>query len=469
MTDIKEEQLDSVNNELVDTSYEEEKGKMFSYTRIVEEGYIDPIEFFNRAKATNKNRMFWASTDDDFYIVGVGCAYKLSASENRFEEIEKQWQQLLDQAAVLDSYQLPGTGLNALGGMSFDPRREQTSLWKHFGDNQFIVPDVMLTVYDGKCYITTNFILYEKNRSTPSFDEIITTKRILLDDDYEHDHQQTFATKKSEQAVEEWLTSVQRAIDEIQNDRVNKIVLARELRLKLNQPAHIGNVLTRLLDEQPNSYIFAFEREDHCFIGATPERLVRVEGKELFSTCLAGTAPRGKTPKEDEDIRKALLEDTKNLEEHDYVVQMIRQGIKPYCTNIDIPSTPTVRPLKNLQHLYTPVKAKLKPDHTIFDIVEQLHPTPALGGVPREKSLAFIREHESLDRGWYGAPIGWLDSNGNGEFAVAIRSGLIQDDEASLFAGCGIMRDSDVDEEYEETNIKFLPMLNVLEDNDDTY
>lgn len=464
MTRIKNEQLDSRIDVQFSTLGEDNKQRLYSYSRIVEDGYIDPVEFFNRAKATNKNRMFWGSPDDEFYIVGVGSVYEISAHGNRFENTKKQWQQLLDEAAIIDPYRVPGTGITALGGMSFDPRRKRTPLWEHFGDSQFIVPEVTLTVYEGECYITTNFLRVEENKTKPSFDEIEETKTILLKNDYEHDPQQTIVINKTEKAIDEWLLSVQKAIDEIKSGQANKIVLARELRLKLNQTAHIGNLLSRLLDTQANSYIFAFERGDDCFIGATPERLVRVEGQELLSTCLAGTAPRGKTPQEDEEIRTALLQDDKNLEEHDHVVQMIRQGITPYCTNIDIPSAPTVRCLKDLQHLYTPVRATLKQEHSIFDIVEQLHPTPALGGVPYEKSLAFIRDHESFDRGWYGAPVGWLDSNKNGDFAVAIRSGLIQDDEASLFAGCGIMKDSNVNKEYEETSIKFLPMLNVLGD-----
>jgi len=148
---------------------------------------------------------------------------------------------------------------------------------------------------------------------------------------------------------------------------------------------------------------------------------------------------------------------------------MIRNSIENYCSDVQIPKEPIIYPLKNLQHLYTPVTATLKNGQSIFDIIKQLHPTPALGGVPREKSLAFIRDHELLDRGWYGSPVGWLDSNQNAEFAVAIRSGLIQGDEASLFAGCGIMKDSDPEAEYEETNIKFLPMLSVLEEHHESY
>ena len=134
------------------------------------------------------------------------------------------------------------------------------------------------------------------------------------------------------------------------------------------------------------------------------------------------------------------------------------------CDELNIPEKPTVTQLKNLQHLYTPVEATLKPSAHLFNLVQALHPTPALGGTPKEASLAFIREHELLDRGWYGAPIGWLDAQQNGEFAVAIRSGLIQKDEASLFAGCGVVEDSDPEMEYAETKMKFRPMLSILED-----
>ncbi len=134
------------------------------------------------------------------------------------------------------------------------------------------------------------------------------------------------------------------------------------------------------------------------------------------------------------------------------------------CDAVYVPDKPVIHPFKNLQHLYTPVTARLQKGYSIFDIIEKLHPTPALGGVPREKSMTYIREHEQLDRGWYGAPVGWMDSNRNGEFAVAIRSGLVQGNIVSLFAGCGVVRDSDPEAEYEETKIKFRPMLSVLED-----
>src|SRR5699024_1455499 len=245
---------------------------------------------------------------------------------------------------------------------------------------------------------------------------------------------------KIEIEPEEWKESVKLARDAIIAEKAKKIVLAREMRLSFEDELIVGDVLEKLIETQPNSYIFAIEKGSDCFVGATPERLVKVTGNELLSTCLAGTAPRGETKEVDEKIGADLLNDAKNREEHKYVVQMIKESIDPACENINIPDKPVIYPLANLQHLYTPVTADLK---------KKLHPTPALGGLPSEAALQFIRDHERLDRGWYGAPVGWLDDRFNGEFAVAIRSGLIQADEASIFAGCGVMKDSVPEHEYE--------------------
>ena len=152
----------------------------------------------------------------------------------------------------------------------------------------------------------------------------------------------------------------------------------------------------------------------------------------------------------------------KNLMEHQYVVDMIKEAMEETCSEVIIPEQPRLLKLKNIQHLYTPVKGKANQDTSLLSLVERLHPTPALGGLPKNAAIEKIREVEDLDRGLYGGPIGWFDYQGNGEFAVAIRSGLIQGDEASIFAGCGVVEDSIAEMEYEETNIKFTPMLSAL-------
>lgn len=466
MVEIKESLLETLLEEASNQANIRNKSQMVSITEKIDE--MNPIDYFEAAKVLDQDRVFWSSTAEDFYIVGVGNSLEICAEESRFEETERQWNELLATAMIHNPYEVPGTGILALGGMSFDPKRKPSNLWREFQSSQFIVPKYMLTKYNNAYYFTVTHQVEIEDDYRQLSREIDREKQSLFVSEVIFPTGANVVTKE-EIKKKQWLDVVDQAIEAINNEEAKKVVLAREMRLKLDKSVEIGVMLKKLLHMQTNSYIFAVERGEDCFIGATPERLVGLAGNKLLSACVAGTAPRGKTTVEDDEISNLLLNDDKNREEHGYVVKMIRQAMEKYCSDIDIPSQPVIYPLKNLQHLYTPVTAILNDSYSIFDVLKQLHPTPALGGVPREQSLTFIREHEFFDRGWYGAPIGWLDSNKHAEFAVAIRSGLVQGDEASLFAGCGIMKDSDPKLEYEETNIKFLPILSVLEEHDESH
>lgn len=258
------------------------------------------------------------------------------------------------------------------------------------------------------------------------------------------------------------MEAVEKVIDRIRKGDFAKVVLAREERFTFAGRLEASSVLERLREQQPTSYLFAFEQNGSCFIGASPEQLVKKEGDICYSTCLAGSIRRGKTIREDEELGHWLLQDEKNLQEHQFVVEMIKEAMAEACENVHIPTKPQLLKMRDIQHLYTPVVGENRRNVSLVSLVERLHPTPALGGTPREKALATIRALEPLDRGWYAAPIGWLDALGNGEFAVAIRSGLLQGNEASLFAGCGVVGDSDPLSEYEETKVKLKPMLSAL-------
>lgn len=467
MIETKQYHVEKLIDQAIDAVNKSKEVHLVSVTEKIER--IHALHLFAGAKQTNKDRMYWSSTDDAFTIVGIGSAYEMQAQNNHFEETKNAWHQLLERSFIHNPYTIAGTGVLALGGMTFDPKETQAELWKNYGRSLMTVPTYTVVQDKEVYYLTVTQAVdahSEKNELLDTFQE---AKEKIYTWAIKQPAADVHIVHKEERGVEKWLQDVEQAIAYIKEDKAKKIVLAREMRIQLSDQAPIGKMLETLHQLQTNCFIYAFERGDDCFIGATPERLVRVDGEKMLSTCLAGTAPRGKTSEEDEQIRTALLHDEKNLEEHGYVVQMITDAIAPYCTDVDIANAPVIRPLKNLQHLYTPVTAQLKEEAHLFDLVESLHPTPALGGAPSDIALAFIREHEDLERGWYGAPIGWLDSNHHGEFAVGIRSALVQADEISLFAGCGIMRDSDPQEEYEETAIKFLPILSVLEEPNDTY
>lgn len=459
MIELKEENIEAVLQEAIDT-IRPQSSRLVSITKRVEK--VDTLAFYDVAKQIRNERLFWTSTAEAYTLVGAGSAIEIIARHNRFETAEQIWNNLLEDAVSNNPYDVPGTGIVAIGGAAFDPEKEKTALWVNFEPIRFTVPEYLLTEHEKDYYFTMNIVVREDDHPRQLANQLRREERKLLESlpKYGED---THIVGRHDISPNKWKQTVKLATNEIQQSHVDKIVLAREVRLKLDKEADSGNVIRKLLNTQPNSFIFSFEQGRDCFIGATPERLVKIRESSLFSTCLAGTAPRGETEEEDARISYHLFHDQKNRGEHDFVVQMMKKAIESYCTDIEIPDEPVVYPLKNLQHLYTPVTARLNEGNSILDIIKNLHPTPALGGTPREESVAFIREHELLDRGWYGAPVGWLDNRDNGEFAVAIRSGLIQGNEASLFAGCGVVKDSDPEEEFEETNIKLTPMLSVLE------
>lgn len=458
MIEAKEETLESTLMKVIQ-SLKPSESKLISFTKKIES--FDPLRYFEAGLHLHMNRTFWMSTIDNFTVVGIGNAYSIKQNKADLQSLQEKWDTLLEEAITINPFSVPGTGIVAIGGMDFDPLKQKTTLWKNFSSSELRIPMFLLTLSHGNYYFTTNIYVNGNDQAESIYKELIELEKKLLTG-YEKQRNNPIILRQQEIQPIEWKNAVKYATETMSKGKAEKIVLARELRLDFSERVHLTDVLHDLIKTQPTSYIFAFEQEGDCFIGATPERLAKVENNQILSTCLAGTAPRGESEQEDKEIGYQLLNDEKNLEEHAFVVRMIKESIEEFCEDLQIPDSPILYKLRNLQHLYTPVRGLFKDDYTILDVVKKLHPTPALGGEPREEALLFIREYEQLDRGWYGAPFGWIDSNQNGEFAVAIRSGLIQGDKASLFAGCGVVKDSDPEAEFVETSIKFLPMLTVL-------
>ena len=208
--------------------------------------------------------------------------------------------------------------------------------------------------------------------------------------------------------------------------------------------------------------MFAVARGDECFLGASPERLVRLRHSNVRATCLAGSIARGATPEQDRQLGEDLLASDKDRAEHAFVVRAICDELVELCDGRISTGPLSLMKLRNIQHLFTPIVGRVESGRNILDLVERLHPTPAMGGTPREPALEMIRRYEGMDRGWYAAPVGWMDARGEGEFAVAIRSALLRGSAAALFAGCGIVVGSDPEREYAESCLKLRPMLSVL-------
>ncbi|MEH7414616.1 isochorismate synthase [Neobacillus drentensis] len=457
-TEIKERGLLGVNRA-------RELGRPILMSEVHKMDTTNPLAFFNSGKDRYcGERFFWKDPANEMVLIGIGISKQIQSdqSADRFFHVEKEWKSFLKDSFIFNPSKVDGVGPLMFGGFSFDPFKEKTNLWSKFADSIFHIPKFLLSIVRGETYLTTNIIftpnddltlysksLEERNKLLDSLRSRISTKSPSL-------------IRKDEILPERWKQTVDKVVKELTKGPLKKVVLARELRLAFSSDVEAETVLENLYTQQPASYIFAFESNGDCFIGASPERLIKKQGDEVYSTCLAGSISRGNTEEEDQVLGETLLADQKNLIEHGYVVEMIKEALGQSCKEVILPQKPQLMKMRDIQHLYTPVIGKCGPNTSLLLLVEKLHPTPALGGLPKTSAVEKIREVEGMDRGLFGGPLGWVDYQQNGEFAVAIRSGLIQKKEVSLFAGCGVVSDSKSEDEYLETALKFRPMLRAL-------
>ncbi|MEH7013672.1 isochorismate synthase [Neobacillus niacini] len=426
---------------------------------------INPLSFFNSGRERYLGeRFYWKDPSEEVVLIGLGISKQIQSDQatDRFFHVEEEWKKFLKDSLIFNPYIENGLGPVMFGGFSFDPLKVKTPLWSKYADSLFHVPKYMLTIVEGQTYLTTN-IVCTPNDDYTLFEKVISERvQLLTSLEHEFDINPAKLLQMKEISPLQWKQSVDDVVEDLKTGSLKKVVLARELRLFFDNHVKADVILENLYNQQRNSFIFVFESNGDCFLGATPERLVKKQGKDVFSTCLAGSIKRGKTEEEDNILGQTLLNDQKNLNEHGFVVEMIKEALEESCEEIILPDRPQLLKIRDIQHLYTPVIGKCQKDASLLLLVERLHPTPALGGLPKQEAVEKIRQVEELDRGFYAAPLGWVDYRGNGEFSVSIRSGLIQGKEASLFAGCGVVANSDSESEYLETSLKFRPMLRAL-------
>ncbi|SMC01776.1 isochorismate synthase [Sulfobacillus thermosulfidooxidans DSM 9293] len=266
-------------------------------------------------------------------------------------------------------------------------------------------------------------------------------------------------------SAQEWTKRVDDAISALRSGHLSKLVLARRVDATFATSPNLGNILKRLQHHNPSTTIFAIKSQGHTFLGATPERLIAVHNHHLRTMALAGTMPRGKTAEDDRAQITDLLSSEKDQREHATVVKRITDTLSPYA-NLTMPKRPQVLTLSNVHHLWTPIEGQLRENASLLSLATLLHPTPAVGGEPREAAIEWLQKYEGLNRGWYAGGVGFMDLQGNGSIWVALRSALIRDRTAHCYAGCGIMQDSIAERELAESEWKLQAMLNALGVND---
>ena len=245
---------------------------------------------------------------------------------------------------------------------------------------------------------------------------------------------------------------------------LRKVVLSRPVTVELQGPLPLSSVLRRLRTGEPNCTVFSMPVPDGVFFGASPELLVARHGGRVSCHPLAGTVPRGDTARADADAQRDLARSAKSREEHRYVVDEVAATLGPYCADLSVPAEPSMVAFRSVAHLGTRIEGRLNAPVGVLELVERLHPTPAVGGTPRADALAFIARGEAGARGYWAGPVGWVDAAGEGEWMIGIRSARLHDEGSAvtLRAGAGIVGDSDPDAEAAETNVKLATVLEAV-------
>ena len=379
----------------------------------------------------------WIRSGDG--LVGFGEYKKfIVTGEDRFDRARVWWNDQLSEFKINNNVHGSGTGPLLFASFAFDSTSPSV----------LVIPEIVLGQKNGKSWITW---IGDKNQpglekiSNSSISGEITWQEAAKDE-------------------EVWRQQVTKAITAIKDGLVEKVVLARDLTATSTKEIDARTLLQRLEIEYPSTWLFLV----NGLVGATPELLVRLSKSLVTSRVLAGTIRKSGNEDRDLALAASLAKSSKDLEEHEYAVKSVADGLAPFCSSTNVPESPFVLHLANVMHLATDVTGVLNSSARqadVFTLIEQLHPSAAVCGTPTEVAKKYISQLEQMDRGRYSGPVGWIDAQGDGEIAIALRCGLLSEDRKSIriFAGCGIVADSNPEKEFAESQSKLIPMRTALD------
>lgn len=392
-------------------------------------------------------------------FAGIGVAAALTGKgAGRFGDVSREqaalWGRVRGAALGARAWDAP----RLFGGFSFAPNGASSEAWAGFGPARFVLPRVTYAVSGQRGALTLAIERRELER--PSGDGLDLLRRaheVLLGAPLPAAGEAVAPASRRDDDPQRFEQQVEQIVGRIQQGELQKVVAARQVQLSFSAPLDPVATVIGLSEQAPECLRFLFRSGEAAFVGASPERLLHKRGRVVETEALAGSIDaRAESPE------RRLQASTKDLEEHALVVSAITNALEPLCDQLELPPRPGVRSLKHLLHLCTPIHARLNRDTHVLELLERLHPTPAVGGVPTRAALECIAHGEAFDRGWYAGAIGWFDALGDGAFNVALRSGLVRSERAWLYAGAGIVRESQGALEYAETTWKLTAMLSSL-------
>ena len=436
----------------------------------------DPSALVLGSRRATDRWSVWEQPDrSGFALATLGQVREItSRGERRFEHLEEDSIRLVSQIDRRGPESLPqGAGPVFAGGFAFDPEGCASREWSSLPPALLVLPEISLCRSDGEVWLTATADLGSSDSSDLRGERALERLESRLASLEEAAMPSGLggvadsADVEVFQGSEAWgpaayEEAVSQATARIRRGEIDKVVLARSLRLERDGAWEAPLVVGALREAFSSCFCFAIGTPELTFCGASPELLIRRSGPLAATVALAGSARRSADPAVDAHLGEALLQSSKDRSEHGIVVERIVRSLRRLSLWVEADPEPSLARISNIQHLATPIRAQLSNAVSAIELAGRLHPTPAVGGEPAAEALEVIREIERIDRGWYAGPVGWVDCTGDGEFCVALRSALIRDTSATLYAGAGIVADSDPSTELAETELKLGAMLPLL-------
>jgi menaquinone-specific isochorismate synthase len=400
---------------------------------------------------SHDKKIYWNDRKENLEVAGIGAADEVTDTNisDYTSVIQRIHKYSSDKCSKCRYY----------GGFSFYKEESGEDEWQSFGAYKFILPKFeMIQDADGDLFVC-NIIHPDEASIIQLAREIegISFKEVDLDEGLPGISDVTYWPGN-----DKWRDMINSALKDINDGEYDKIVLARKIEIDLFSRPDPFSILAVLRKSNHQTVSFCFQPDQETtFIGATPELLYRRDGRQISSEALAGTRPRGNNPDEDERLGRDLITDEKELREHFFVTRTLERNLGRLCPQLESNGRVSVKKLAQIQHLYVPFNGSLNPEVTDGDILESIHPTPAVGGYPDKNVLPILHETEPFNRGWYAAPIGWTAAD-SATFAVAIRSALIIKNKLYLYSGAGIVDGSSPEKEWEELENKIYHFKKVL-------
>jgi salicylate biosynthesis isochorismate synthase len=426
----------------------------------------DPVAVAAAGRLASDRWFCWEQPDRGFALAALGSVHEaVSRGPERFDDVGGECAALANGRLAHEPPDLPpGAGPVRVGGFAFAPDGGRDPDWSSFPPALLVLPELALARTPAGSFLTVS-AQADSGRDLPDTVSRIEMRLGSLRSD-PLPMLDPLATGevviRSAQPPERYEDAVAAARDRIRSVGLEKVVLAREVVVEspaAHDPAALFGALRELF---PSCFCFCCGTPEASFLGASPELLVRRAGAGAATVALAGSTRRSADPAVDDHLGERLLRSDKDRLEHEIVARRIERLLRPHAVWVEAASEPGLVKVANIQHLATPIHAQLAQPRSVVELAGLLHPTPAVGGEPRETALAAIDELEGMDRGWYAGPVGWMDAAEDGELCVALRSALLRDRVAHLYAGCGIVAGSDPAAELAETELKLEALLPLL-------